>query len=123
NLIRSVLVLNDKEGESIGPVLRDGLPAQGMSKFDFSATQIADIAAYLHSFRVLGYDLSRNRPATIVVGDARAGATFFGANCASCHSATGDLKDIGARIADARTLQQRWLMPNAGGRGGGGGGA
>ncbi len=29
------------------------------------------------------------------------------------------MKGIAARIADARTLQQRWIMPSGGGRGGG----
>jgi cytochrome c oxidase cbb3-type subunit III len=119
NLIRSQIVLNDDTGERIAPVLTRGEGVEGtmMPKFTFNQNQIADIAGFLHSFRVNGYDGSRNRPETIVVGNAQAGQVFFGQKCASCHSATGDLKGIAGRIADARTLQQRWINPGAGGRG------
>jgi hypothetical protein len=54
------------------------------------------------------------------VGDARAGQAYFNSKCGSCHSATGDLKGLASRITDARTLQQRWLMPTGGGGRGGG---
>ena len=50
--------------------------------------QIADIAAFVHTFRAAGYDESRIKPPSIVVGDAKAGEAFFSAKCASCHSAT-----------------------------------
>ncbi len=119
NLIRGEVVMNDQKGERIGPVLQTGRAAEGMPKFDFTAAQVSDISAFLHSFRVGGYDISRNRPPSIVVGDAKAGEAYFNGKCGSCHSATGDLKGIATRIADARTLQQRWLMPAGGGRGGG----
>ncbi len=119
NLIRSQIVLNDNQGERIAPVLMRGEGVEGtmMPKFSFNQTQVADLAGFLHSFRVNGYDGSRNRPETIVVGNAQAGQAFFGQRCASCHSVTGDLKGIGARVTDARTLQQRWINPSAGGRG------
>lgn len=118
NLIRGDVVLNDQEGETIGKVLATGRLAEGMPKFDFTSAQVSDIAAFLHSFRVGGYNVTRNRPATIVVGDAKAGEAYFKSKCASCHSAGGDLKGIASRISDARTLQQRWIMPTGGGRGG-----
>jgi cytochrome c oxidase cbb3-type subunit 3 len=120
NLIRSALLLNDKEGELIAPVLQEGRLADGMPKFDFSGAQISDIAAFIHTFRVGGYDVSRNRPETIVVGDRKAGETYFNSKCGSCHSATGDLKGLASKITDPRGLQQRWLLPAApaGGRGG-----
>jgi mono/diheme cytochrome c family protein len=111
NLIRGDVVLNDQNGELIGPVLQNGRLAQNMPKFDFSQAQISDVAAFLHSFRVLGYDLSRHRPDNIVTGDAKAGAVYFQSKCGSCHSAAGDLKGIDSRISDPRSLQQRWLMP------------
>src|SRR4051812_50208545 len=56
NLLRSQLVLNDQNGEGIAPVILNGRPDQGMPKFDLNKTQIADVAAYIHSFRVGGYD-------------------------------------------------------------------
>ena len=78
--------------------------------------QIGDIADYIHSFRVGGYDISRNQPLTILVGDAAAGAEYFKTTCASCHSVTGDLKGIGSRFDDPKQLQNYFLMPG-GGRG------
>jgi cytochrome c oxidase cbb3-type subunit 3 len=121
NLLRSQLVLNDKNGEAIAPVILNGRPDQGMPKFDLSKTQIEDVAAYIHNFRVGGYDISREKPVTILVGDAKAGQSYFQAKCASCHSTTGDLKGIGAKFPDPKLLQNFFLMPG-GGRGGFGGG-
>lgn len=124
NLIRSQLVLNDKSGESIAPVVQNGRPDQGMPKFDLTTAQVSDIAAFLHSFRTSGYDASRDVPPSILVGNAQAGETDFKTRCASCHSATGDLRGIADKIGDPKQLQQAWLMPGGGrgGRGGRGGG-
>lgn len=113
SLLRSSLVLDDQNGELIGPVIRAGRPDRGMPAFAMTPDQIADIAAFMHSFRVAGYDASRDRPASIVVGDAAAGEKFFASTCASCHSATGDLQGVATRIADPRLLQQSWLMPGS----------
>jgi len=118
NLLRSELVLDDDKGESIGPVLLNGRD-RGMPKFTFTADQISDVAAYIHSFPVS----SRTGPANIdiVVGNARAGETFFNAKCASCHSVSGDLKGLASKYADPRALQQTWILPGSGGRSGGAG--
>ncbi|HEY1947428.1 MAG TPA: c-type cytochrome [Bryobacteraceae bacterium] len=116
NLIRSELVLNDKNGEKIAPVVQNGRPDRGMPKFDLSAASISDIATYIHSFKVGGYDVSRQKPISILVGDAKAGETYFSAKCASCHSVTGDLKGIGAKFDDPKVLQQTWLAPGGAGR-------
>ena len=116
NLLRSTIVLSDQKGEAIEPVVRDGRPAAGMPAFRLPPAEVEDIASYLHSFPVGGRDVARSAPATIVVGDAASGQKFFQQKCAACHSPTGDLKGIAARIEDPKTLQQTWLMP--GGRGG-----
>ena len=118
NLIRGSVLLNDRDGELLSPLLRNGRLPEGMPKFDFSGAQVADIAAFLHGFRVSGYDAPRNRPATVVVGDAKAGGLYFQARCAACHTAAGDLSGLASRFTDSRALQQRWLMPSGGGRGG-----
>jgi cytochrome c oxidase cbb3-type subunit 3 len=110
NLIRAEVVMNDQHGELIGPIIRNG--REGMPKFDLSPSQIVDIAAFIHSFKVGGYDISRMTPPSIVVGDARAGEAYFARTCAKCHSVTGDLKGIATRIADPKALQQVWLMPS-----------
>ena len=113
SLLRSGLVLDDQHGELMAPVVRSGRP--GMPKFTFTDDQIADISAFVHTFRAAGYDESRLRPPSIVVGDAKAGESYFNAKCSSCHSATGDLHGLASKITDARLLQQTWLMPGSGG--------
>ncbi|HEV1283687.1 MAG TPA: c-type cytochrome [Bryobacteraceae bacterium] len=118
NLIRAEIVLNDQNGELIAPVVQNGRVDQGMPKFPMTNAQVADIAAFIHSFRVAGYDNSRMKPPTIVVGDAAAGEAYFKSKCATCHSVSGDLKGIGAKYAeDPRALQQIFVMPGGGGRG------
>jgi len=116
NLIRSGVILNDINGELITPVLQNGRPELGMPKFDLTSAQLADVAAFLHTFRAAGRDTLRNPIPNVLVGDAKAGETYFNAKCASCHSVTGDLKGLASKFADPKTLQQRWIMPG-GGRG------
>jgi cytochrome c oxidase cbb3-type subunit III len=117
SLLRSGVVLDDQHGELIAPVVRGGRP--GMPKFAFTDEQIADVAAFVHTFRAAGYDESRVKPPSIIVGDAKAGERFFNATCGSCHSAAGDLKGLATTIPDPRVLQQTWLLPGSGaGRGG-----
>jgi cytochrome c oxidase cbb3-type subunit 3 len=119
NLLRSELVLNDQKGELIAPVVQNGRGE--MPKISITPAQIADVAAYIHSFKVGGYDISRMVPLSILVGDATAGEQVFKTTCASCHSVTGDLKGIASKITDPKALQNGWLMPGGGGRGGRGG--
>jgi cytochrome c oxidase cbb3-type subunit 3 len=114
NLVRSGLVLNDMKGELITPVVQNGRPELGMPKFDLTNTQVSDIASFLHTFRAAGRDPARNAPPSVLVGDAKAGQAYFNAKCGSCHSVTGDLKNLGSKISDPKTLQQTWLMPGAG---------
>jgi cytochrome c oxidase cbb3-type subunit III len=117
SLLRSSTILDDREGELIATVVRAGRP--GMPKFTLSDDQIKDVAAFIHSFRAAGYDESRHKPPSIIVGDAKAGEAFFNARCAACHSTAGDLRGIASRISDERQLQQTWLMPGSGGGRGG----
>lgn len=115
SLIRSELLLRDQAGEVLATVVRPGRPDKGMPPFTLSTAEIADIASYIHSFPVGSRDPARMRPATIVVGDAQAGAGVFTRKCAACHSATGDLKGFGGKFTDPRQLQTTWLMPPMGG--------
>jgi len=120
NLLRSDLVLNDKNGEAIAVVVQNGRGE--MPRLNLTNEQVSDVAAFIHSFRVGGYDVSRMVPPSVLVGDAAAGEKAFQAKCASCHSATGDLKGIASRITEPKLLQNNFLMPGGGGRGGRGGG-
>ena len=75
NLLRSELVLNDKRGELIGKIVANG---QGeMPAIKLSDAAIGDIADYIHAFQFGGYDITRNPPPTILVGDAKAGEQAF----------------------------------------------
>lgn len=113
SLLRSLAVLDDKKGELIAPVVKNG---QGtMPSVALTDPQIADVAEYLHSFPI-----SSRTPAStlnILVGDATAGEAFIKARCASCHT-TDKLKAFANKLSDDKTLQQMWLMPGSGGRGG-----
>jgi cytochrome c oxidase cbb3-type subunit III len=117
NLLRSDYVMKDKNGEVLGQFLRNpGADAhssarEGVLKFQFTGEQAADIAAFLHDFRLSSRDPGRMRPPTIVVGDAKAGEAYFSRTCSSCHSVAGDLKGIAAHFTDPTSLQQTWLMP------------
>jgi cytochrome c oxidase cbb3-type subunit 3 len=117
NLLRSQMLLNDKQGEGITAIVQNGRPDNGMPKFNFTGAQIAEIAEFLHTIPVGGRDTARQTPINIVVGSADAGKAFFDAKCGKCHSAAGDLKGIASKAPDPKTLQQTWIMPNAG-RGG-----
>jgi mono/diheme cytochrome c family protein len=117
NLLRAQIMLDDQNGELIAPVVQNGRPDRGMPPMNLTKPQVADVAAFIHSFRVGGYDVSRMKPPTILVGDAKAGEAYFKNACAGCHSAGGDLKGIGEKYDDPKTLQNSFLLPG-GGRGG-----
>lgn len=132
NLLRSQLVLSDRNGELIVPVVQSGRPnppagAPPMPAFPLPQDDIKAIAEYLHS--VLARAGAQGRPPEgdvvppekVLVGDAAAGQSYFAANCSKCHSVTGDLKGLAARVADPRQLQNLWVGGGAVGRGGRGG--
>jgi cytochrome c oxidase cbb3-type subunit 3 len=129
NLLRSNLVLTDQHGELILPVVHNGRQNAGMPPMP-PFPQIVDedvkaLAEYIHSVAATMRGQGNPPPGAepvvlnIVVGDAAAGKAYFGAKCASCHSATGDLQGIGIRYADPVQLQNSWV---SGGGGGGRGG-
>jgi cytochrome c oxidase cbb3-type subunit 3 len=113
DLVRSALVLHDKGGDTIGPVIRNGRPDRGMPAFSsLSWEQIADISTFLHS---RAGDVSNRfayKIGNIVTGNAQEGSAFFNGegHCDSCHSATGDLAHIAGKY-DAVELQRRMLYP------------
>lgn len=127
NLLRSPLVLSDQDGELITPVVTGGRNNPGMPPMPplpLPADDIKAIAAYIHSVAAKAAGQGGPPPGppvvlNIVVGDAAAGQRYFAANCASCHSATGDLAGVAARIAEPMQLQNAWVSGSVfGGRGG-----
>lgn len=127
NLLRSTETFSDKQGELIGANLLRHNPAVNLPQTDTSA-----IADYIHSIQATmgaqGSPPGRNPVGltyNVLVGDPKAGEAAFTKLCSSCHSVTGDLKGIGAKYDDPKTLQGNWVSGSAGGgggRGGGGGG-
>ena len=112
DLMHSPLVAADQNGNFIGPVVRAGKPnlQTAMPSYpDLTAQEVADLAAYVHYLRRQG----RYRELIMDAdeqGDARVGETYFNANCAACHSKSGDLAGIAAKYVGA-TLRARILRP------------
>ena len=106
NLLRSQLVLDDKDGELIIPVVQNGRPGPPpMPPLPVAVEEIKAIAAWLHSLQAQGTNQGGPPPGpetelNILVGDAKAGEAFFAKQCASCHSPTGDLQGIATRVAE-----------------------
>jgi cytochrome c oxidase cbb3-type subunit 3 len=125
NLLRSGIALADQHGELVGAVVARHSPALTLASADTVA-----IAEYIHSIHATmsgqGSPPGRNPTGlalNVLVGDAKAGETYFAAACSKCHSVTGDLKGIGAKFADPRALQNAWVSGSSsafagGGRGG-----
>ncbi len=126
NLVRSVVVLRDRYGSTIGPLLKRGHKEMmsGRSSAELTDAQIVDLA---HFLRQRVNDTLRGSPIfqiqNVLTGDPKAGAVFFNGEgrCASCHSPGGNLAGIGTRLEPV-DIQQRFLFPGAG-RGGRGRGA
>ena len=110
NLIHSELVLNDKNGELIMPVVLNGRLSKGMPKFDLASKDIVSIAAFLHNVPV-GGRAETTGTVNSLVGDAKAGEAFFNGagKCSSCHSAAGDLNGIAKIYPDPRMLQSAMI--------------
>ena len=129
NLLRAQATLNDKAGELLFPIVREGLRNAGMPQMPAIPLVIDDVKAvaeYIHSILATAQRQGGPPPGprpvlNVLVGDARAGKTYFDSRCSSCHSTTGDLAGIGGRIADPMQLQNNWLA-GTGGAGGGRGG-
>jgi cytochrome c oxidase cbb3-type subunit 3 len=127
NLLRSQLVLKDEDGELILPVVKGGRNNPGMPPMPpipLPDDDIKAIATYIHSVMAKSPGQGGPPPGppvvlNIVVGNAAAGEKYFAANCASCHSATGDLQALATRYPEPMQLQNTWVAGRAaGGRGG-----
>src|SRR5881296_700736 len=77
DLTRSALVQEDENGRQLGDFLRVGRPDRGMPKFDFSAAQHGDLAAFLHHEIYLASNRRLYKILDVLVGSAKAGETYF----------------------------------------------
>jgi mono/diheme cytochrome c family protein len=114
DLLRSPVVLDDNQGELIGPTVHNGRPAKGMPAFpSVTDEQVQEIAEYLHLQVELAANRGTYRVLNVVTGDAKAGENYFNGEgkCNTCHSVTGDLAHIGSKMKPP-DLQQAFLYPD-----------
>jgi len=118
DLVRSEIVLDDEQGNLLGPVVRKGRPNEGMPAFDLPDAQIQDLAAFLRERTQAAINRNAYPILNVLTGEAKAGEAYFNGagRCSTCHSATGDLAGLGSRYQPVQ-LQTRFLYPR-GGRGG-----
>lgn len=119
DLIRSVLVLQDANGKQIGEYLK--VTGPGRRHPDFSSlndAEIADVATLLHRDITYAAERANYQVLNILTGDPRAGEAYFNGagRCNTCHSPTGDLQGIGARLPPVTI--QGLIVSGGGGRGG-----
>jgi mono/diheme cytochrome c family protein len=111
DLVRSLVVLHDRYGSTLGPYLAQGHPAG--KPVTLSQDQIVDLSHFLH--QQVGDTLRTgpyNNPLNILVGDAKEGKAFFygAGKCSQCHSTTGDLAHIASKY-DPPSLQLKVVFP------------
>jgi cytochrome c oxidase cbb3-type subunit 3 len=116
DLTRSKLVAADRDGDQIGPVVRNGRPEKGMPRFTVSDRELAELIAYIQTQKTLAESQKGGRrgvdTADLQTGNAEAGKKYFNGagKCSSCHSPTGDLSGLAKRFEGLK-LEQRFLYP------------
>jgi cytochrome c oxidase cbb3-type subunit 3 len=93
-----------------------GRPDKGMPAFPFSADQISELAAFIHSQQTKAMAVSGKRKGVDVsdlqTGNVEAGKAYFNGagGCSTCHSPTGDLAGVASRY-EGLQLEERMLYP------------
>jgi mono/diheme cytochrome c family protein len=115
DLVRSIQVIDDENGNLIGPIIQGARQSKGMPKFDMPQKEIQEITAFLHTAVRSAAERGNYKILNIVTGNAKAGETYFNGQgkCNTCHSVTGNLKGVGAKY-DPIALQGKVLMPVGG---------
>ena len=114
DLVRSVVVLRDRYGSTLGPLLKKGHPMQGgIASASLSKAQIEDLSNFLHqkvedTLRTGPY----NNVLNVLTGDTKVGEIYFNGagKCSTCHSTTGDLAGIASKYRPA-VLQLKMVFP------------
>ncbi len=116
DLVRSAVTARDDNGNTLGPIIRNGRPDKGMPSFaTLKDEQVADIVAFLHhqanaalhSANVPGdYPLKK-----LLTGNAAEGKQFFdgAGGCSRCHSVTGDLAGVAKKYSPINLQQEHGL--------------
>lgn len=113
DLLRSSAVLDDNQGEVVGPVIRKGFPDKGMPSFPgFTDDQLRDLAEFLHLQVYLAANRGTYEIQNMVTGNPLAGQAYFNGEgkCKTCHSPSGDLAHVASKLRPP-DLQQALLYP------------
>lgn len=116
DLTRSKLVSSDKDGENIGPVIRNGRLDRGMPKFNLGDAEVTSLIAFIHSQQDKAMSQTGNRKGVdtsdLQTGNVEAGKKYFNGagTCSKCHSPVGDLAGVATRYEGLK-LEQQMLYP------------
>ena len=116
DLTRSKLVAEDVGGDKVAPVIRNGRPEKGMPPFALPESEITALVAFIHDRKTTAESQKGGRRgvdvADLQTGNAEAGKQYFtgAGRCATCHSPTGDLKGVAARLEGLK-LEMQMLYP------------
>ena len=111
DLVRSLVVLHDRYGNTIGPFLAKDHP--NATSITLTQAQIVDLSHFLH--QQVGDTLRTgpfNKVLNILVGDPKEGRAYFNGpgKCSQCHSTSGDLAHIASKY-DPPVLQLKVVFP------------
>ena len=115
DLTRSKVVSSDKAGEAIGAVVRNGLPEEGMPKFNLPDADILNLVAFIHSQQDKAMSQTGNRKGVdesdLQTGNAEAGKRYFegAGGCTKCHS-SATLAGVATRFKGLQ-LEEQMLYP------------
>ncbi|MEO8315118.1 MAG: c-type cytochrome, partial [Pseudomonadota bacterium] len=111
-----MLISQVAQGDPVrfGEYVARGSPDRGMPPFLLDAGRLTEIQAHLKSLATSASRRGAVEPA--IVGDADRGRAYFegAGHCIQCHSASGDLRGIGARLP-VRVIQGRIVLPRGSG--------
>ena len=115
DLTQSAILSGPAGAQQLIDFLKLGRPERRMPSFTLPDADVVDMHAFLRSLTPPG-GRGRGFLEPLVVGNARAGESYFNGagRCTECHSVTGNLKGIGARLPVA-TIQGRIVVPRGSG--------
>jgi len=118
DLTKSPLVRDEAAGDRLRAVVRDGRVDKGMPAFRLTDAELAAVVAFVRDQKVKAESPGARRSVSVAdlqTGDAEAGRRYFNGagRCAQCHSPTGDLAGLAARLQGLQLLQ-RMLYPSNG---------
>lgn len=116
DLTASKIVHTDVNGNTIAPIVRNGVAGTKMPAFTFSDQEMRSVVAFIHAAASKAGNAPGGRRGVDVgdlqTGNLEAGKRYFDGpgGCSKCHSATGDLAGIASRL-EGLQLEEQMLYP------------